>query len=118
MSSQAPAQGTAYAAAAISPFWRASLAASAGSDCLPSPPCCPAWLLQAELLEVESQGLLAQASQEKMKVDKQLEKKHKIEQVGGVLACCTLAGVLVAGTVDGAFPVPAVAAERCPTAAC
>ncbi|GAB4823696.1 hypothetical protein N2152v2_010742 [Parachlorella kessleri] len=35
---------------------------------------------KAELLEVESQGLLAQASQEKMKVDKQLEKKHKFEQ--------------------------------------
>lgn len=37
--------------------------------------------VQAELLEVETQNLLAEASQEKMKVDQHLQKKETVEQV-------------------------------------
>lgn len=38
--------------------------------------------LQAELLEVESQGLLAEASKEKLRVDQSMQRKAKVEQVG------------------------------------
>jgi hypothetical protein len=69
--------------------------------------------LQAEMLEVESQNLLAEASQEKMKVDRHLQKKATIEQVGLCLLCLLCTAVPAVPAVHNRSGVCAVPAATC-----
>lgn len=48
--------------------------------------------LQAELLEVDSANLLAEASQDRLRMHRTLEQKAKVEQVGASLERGAAAG--------------------------